>query len=181
MEAIARRQSTAVGPPLKTLEVKIKKEIKLGDKAGYVHYRRAGEWLLEAEPRFEDYAEFIAWGESKFERSQSQLHVYMEYARLRPGRIKSTQRETMGWPKSVHAPQWVDAARPSVNRVNVRLMSQDRKTLEAETKLQRLLAHQLIDIGFKVLATKLHPDKPGGSKEAMARLNQVRQILRGAL
>jgi curved DNA-binding protein CbpA len=46
-----------------------------------------------------------------------------------------------------------------------------------ERETQRTLSLQLIDIGYKVLATKLHPDK-GGSPEAMARLNQVRDALK---
>jgi hypothetical protein len=36
-----------------------------------------------------------------------------------------------------------------------------------------VLALQLIDIGYKVLSVKLHPDK-GGSHDAMRRLNKVR-------
>ena len=44
-------------------------------------------------------------------------------------------------------------------------------------KVRRDLAFKVIDIGFKVLATKLHPDK-GGSTEAMTRLNNIRQSLK---
>ena len=39
----------------------------------------------------------------------------------------------------------------------------------------------IIEIGYKVLTTKLHPDRAGGSSEAMARLNRVRALLRAAL
>jgi hypothetical protein len=49
---------------------------------------------------------------------------------------------------------------------------------EQERELQRKLALQLIDIGYKALASKLHPDK-GGSREAMSRLNAVRERLKG--
>jgi hypothetical protein len=47
----------------------------------------------------------------------------------------------------------------------------------AEYELKLKLATQLIDIGYKALASKLHPDK-GGSPEAMARLNEVRSELK---
>jgi hypothetical protein len=45
------------------------------------------------------------------------------------------------------------------------------------TPLKYKLAMQLIDIGYKALATKLHPDK-GGSGDAMSRLNEVRDRLK---
>ena len=45
------------------------------------------------------------------------------------------------------------------------------KNPEKEAQIARALGLQLIDIGYKVLVTKLHPDK-GGSSEAMTRLNR---------
>jgi hypothetical protein len=38
----------------------------------------------------------------------------------------------------------------------------------------------MIDIGYKILSAKLHPDKAGGSHEAMTRLNAVRMRLKQA-
>jgi hypothetical protein len=49
-----------------------------------------------------------------------------------------------------------------------------RKTFRAS---RRKLALRLIDIGFKILDKELHPDK-GGSRNAMARLNRVRDRLK---
>jgi hypothetical protein len=49
-----------------------------------------------------------------------------------------------------------------------------------EQKLEHRLALELIDSGYKLLATRLHPDK-GGSLEAMTRLNAVRDKLKGSL
>jgi hypothetical protein len=46
---------------------------------------------------------------------------------------------------------------------------------------QREVAHRLIDIGFKVLAKKLHPDLPNGDAIAMARLNKVRDQLKHSI
>ena len=43
----------------------------------------------------------------------------------------------------------------------------------------KTLALQLIDTGYRVLASRLHPDK-GGSHEAMSRLNHVRAMLKNA-
>ena len=49
----------------------------------------------------------------------------------------------------------------------------------ADKKIDREIALQLIDEGFKALAVKFHPDKEGGSGDAMARLNKARAWLRG--
>jgi hypothetical protein len=56
-------------------------------------------------------------------------------------------------------------------RVDVEALTQDRQSKAKEAQLARDLGLRLIDIGYKVLVTKLHPDK-GGSSEAMTRLNR---------
>lgn len=61
-------------------------------------------------------------------------------------------------------------------RANSDPQRQELRSKEKESKLRQELAKQLIDIGYKVLATRLHPDH-GGSKEAMVRLNIVRESL----
>jgi hypothetical protein len=65
----------------------------------------------------------------------------------------------------------------AADRVNVTHLADERQSREAETKLHRDLAAQLIDLGYRALATRLHPDR-GGSKDAMARLNAVRDELK---
>jgi len=52
-----------------------------------------------------------------------------------------------------------------------------RSVLSKEQKQEADLKHRVIDVGYRVLAAKLHPDT-GGSHEAMARLNQVRERLK---
>ena len=54
---------------------------------------------------------------------------------------------------------------------------QERQARDQEVDLHRELAQDLIDAGYRALATKLHPDR-GGSKDAMARLNRVRDELK---
>src|SRR5262249_168560 len=46
-----------------------------------------------------------------------------------------------------------------------------------EAGARRKLARQIIDAGYKALATKMHPDI-GGSHEAMTRLNQTRNQMK---
>jgi hypothetical protein len=43
-----------------------------------------------------------------------------------------------------------------------------------ERDAERKLLHRTVDIGYKVLAKELHPDKLSGDKTAMTRLNRVR-------
>ena len=75
---------------------------------------------------------------------------------------------------------WQQPVQQIAARVNVGALAREQQNKEREAQLIRNLSHQLIDIGYKVLASKLHPDK-GGSPEAMARLNHVRKALKEAL
>jgi hypothetical protein len=52
--------------------------------------------------------------------------------------------------------------------------------LSKEQKQEADLKQQVINVGYRTLAPKLHPDT-GGSPEAMTRLNRVRDRLKGAL
>jgi hypothetical protein len=58
----------------------------------------------------------------------------------------------------------------------------DRDQVEAakEHEIVRKLGHEVINLGYKVLATKMHPDRPGGSTEAFQRLQPARRLVREA-
>jgi hypothetical protein len=168
-------------------------------QAGMPYYRAAGEKLLEAEVYFDTREEFYAWAEEKFGVRETQTKLYMKYATKQGEEELKFLRDSSSWraddqqPKQyktlsevegrkdkTHYPSWAKPVRESVGRLNVGRMRQEEQEKEKERKLQHDLAMRLIDIGYKVLATKLHPDK-GGSREAMARLNKVRDILKGAI
>src|SRR5215471_19687229 len=53
-----------------------------------------------------------------------------------------------------------------LREVEADIYSQGQQTIVDEVQLHRDMALELIDVGFKALATRLHPDR-GGSKEAM--------------
>lgn len=182
MEAVARRSTTAVGPPLSSIIQTVRKEIKLGDKAGYIHYRKAGEWLLKAKPQFETAADFYAWAETRFGRSEGTLKNYMMYAqRVTPGDRAQLSEVVRPNANKDHRPDWHKPVQNIMAGVNPIAIAQQAKDSKREQELIRTLGTQIIEIGFKALAAKLHPDKPGGSKESMASLNEARRILRGAL
>ena len=64
-----------------------------------------------------------------------------------------------------------------VDKVNVTRLADERQSREDEVKLHRELALKLIDLGYRAMATRLHPDQ-GGSRDAMGRLNTVRDELK---
>src|SRR5678809_1540495 len=76
-------------------------------------------------------------------------------------------------------PSWQEPVREIIGKVDTETLNLKRDELKKadEREAQRELAGRLIDIGYKVLAHKLHPDK-GGSREAMVRLNAVRDRLK---
>lgn len=161
--------TSAVARPLKILVPLIKDELEAGDAAGERHYRLAGEMLLEARPQLSQ-TEFWEWGERTFNRKPTQLKRYM-------GLVTGPSR-TLTQP---NVPKWYGGVRQIAGRVNLRVLAQDKQDRDEEKRIMQRLAVQLVDIGYKVLAAKLHPDKPGGSADAMRRLNEVRRILKEAI
>lgn len=157
---------------------KIRSLLKAGDDAGIRYYREAGVELNQAKAEWEGPG-FMEWAVETFDRKETQLRRYMSLpeAPRRGGTIRSALGASYG--SSNHGrPGWERPVREVVNRINVRAMAQERQNREKEEKIQRQLALQLIDIGYKVLATKLHPDKQGGSTEAFQRLKEVRDRLK---
>ena len=170
MKALARKE-TGLTRPLKVLVPLIKDELEA-----------AGEMLLEAKEQVE-YGEWTAWVERNFHRSPSQARAYMRLAAAQNGRTRtfSTLTEAAN-PNERNEPSrsWQAPVREIASRVNVEALAQERENRQKEQRLLRELALKLIDIGYRVLAAKLHPDT-GGSHEAMKRLNEVRRLLREAI
>lgn len=185
MTLAAVRKSTEVARPLKVLVPLIKDELDAGDNAGIEHYRRAGEMLIEAKEQVA-HGEWRGWLSRNFNHiTARQVNRYMALAslpekrRLRPF---SSMTEAIGETPSngIRAPQWHAPVQEIASRVNVEALAKEQQNREREAALLHKLGHQLIDIGYKVLSSKLHPDK-GGSTEAMTRLNKVRTLLKDAI
>ena len=178
-------KQTALARPLKVLAPLIKTEIEAGEDAGLGHYLAAGEMLLEAKAQVR-HGEWTRWfSKQGFAWGISQANRYMKAASRSvnhaPARSLSHAAGDTRESHEARPAPWVHPVRAIVERVNTSGLAQEARAKAAEEKLLRALGLQLIDIGFKVLAAKLHPDKPDGSSEAMSRLNQVRRILQGAL
>ena len=168
----------AVAHPLKVLVPLIKDELAAGEAAGLEHYRQAGEMLNEAKEQVA-HGSWARWLTKNFELSQTTAKRYMRLARIpddddafkstTDGRFRS-YREIIGERPARVA--WHDGVRENIERIRQETLSRQQARDAA-----RKLAMQLIDIGYKALATKLHPDK-GGSREAMMLLNEVRDRLK---
>ena len=189
--AVAKTESREIARPLHVLVPLIKDDIKHGDEAGMEFYIAAGEKLTEArEGSFSDQPanKFWEWATRNFGRSKNILIDYMKMSQARDTKSFKKIKSISGFRRSlgqtaresgrVFRPyqQPVDdiVTRAQVNAA--RLANEDLNRAE-EREAQRKLALQLIDIGYKALASKLHPDK-GGSRDAMARLNTVRDRLK---
>jgi hypothetical protein len=159
----------------------IQKELSAGNHAGLEHYRQAGEMLLEAREQVAAF-KWGKWLSQHFELSRSTAHRYMSLAeRIQqdPDAVSRARQSLRGIvnpnarPAHVHWQPVFEAAK----QVDVDEFAEVRQARQEEVQLHRDLALELIDIGFKALATRLHPDR-GGSKDAMRRLNRVRDELK---
>lgn len=172
----------------------IKEDIVLAREAGVPYYRAAGEKLWEAKSQL-SHGEWVPWLAKNFGINRGTAWAWMklaDHAAFKPSESNVQRAKHLPIPKTLsevvdprhpgHRPDWHKPVRKILvgNRFNLDRMKQEVQRKEQEQKLRRTLGLQLIDIGYKVLATKLHPDK-GGSREAMTRLNYVREILKGAL
>jgi hypothetical protein len=182
MAEVAIRR-TAIARPLKVLVPLIQSELQQGDVAGREHYRLAGEMLIEAKEQIA-YGNWGRWLTKNFDKSTRQAQEYMRLAReLRApsaqvafdslsqmrGQTERRREERNSKQQQAFRRELRDVARDD--------FVQERQVRDDEIRLHRELAEELVDLGYRALATRLHPDR-GGSKDAMARLNRVRDELK---
>jgi hypothetical protein len=186
--AVARKSTTTIARPLKVLIPLIQHDVEAGASAGMQYYADAGDKLIEAK----DQVAFGSWGrwlKKNFDLSDHTARQYMRLARLRVEADAQNGRQASVLPASLKEMQGEtdrrrerrkkeQPFRVALGEVETDLYATEKQTRDEEIQLHRDLAVELVDLGFKALATRLHPDR-GGSKEAMARLNRVRQELKG--
>jgi hypothetical protein len=176
--ALANSPENQMARPLNVLVPLIKEDLKRAREAGLPYYRAAGEKLLEARSQLQ-HGEFLSWVQHYFGVGIRQADRYMKLAKLDAGVQFESLSAATDSPRESHQPKWHEAARKVINRVDTHRLNLHRAGVgrAEERAAQRDLALKLIDIGYKVLARKLHPDH-GGSRDAMARLNAVRTRLK---
>jgi len=198
--AVAAKQTNEkVARPLRVLVPLIQEDLQHGreaaERAGMPYYRAAGEKLLEAKAQLK-LGEFTPWVKRTFDVSIKQVRIYMSYAEHSEKEPASSFSSLGDFIRKTRAnpdygtyastkTSWTEPVKQVINRIDTETLNLKREELKRtdERDAQRQLALQLIDIGYKVLAKTLHPDK-GGSRVAMARLNEVRnrltQYIKGA-
>lgn len=191
--AITHEARKEIVRPLRILVPLIKEDLRHGQEAaqnaGLPYYRAAGEKMLEAKEQLK-HGEFKPWIVRNFKISYSHAHKYMQFAEATAGQksfakdfsslsdfVRKTSSPTYNYPQTVRPQSWHDPVKKIINRVDIETLRDSELKRADEREAERRLALQLIDIGYKTLATKLHPDK-GGSRDAMARLNRVRDRLK---
>lgn len=180
-------KSTAVARPLKVLIPLIQADLERGDRAGMEYYANAGDKLIEAKGQVA-HGYWGTWLSKNFTLKDGTARRYMRWARLRaeqgqnvtggdvlPRSLREMDGNTTRDQNHRHAER---AYKTVLRDLETDLYTQEKQTRDDEIQLHRDIALELIDVGFKALATRLHPDR-GGSKEAMARLNRVRIELKG--
>jgi hypothetical protein len=178
---------TQISRPLKVLIPLIKEAIQEGDRAGHEYYRQAGEMLIEAKDQVA-YGSWGKWVSKNFELTHRTANQYMRLARESTEQFGSdaskpsysSLREMTGQTereRDKRQAKQEQAFRATLRDIFPEDFAQKPQTRDDEVRLHRELALELIDLGYKGLATKLHPDR-GGSPAAMRRLNTVRDELK---
>ena len=193
---------TEVARPLSTLASLIKAKLKeaedIAEAASRPYWVEVGELLIEAKPQFDTVAEFDKWCRRQFGFGYKQAqgtYIKLVTYETGSGRGQKPQGTTLseairsvgGTPRGHHGYQprtqnpndW----RPQIDDIAERARREAERvrdeelTRQQERDEERKLAMRLIDIGYKVLAKELHPES-GGSRDAMSRLNRVRDRLK---
>lgn len=190
---VAVKEEQRVARPLRILVPLIQDDLKNGreaaEQAGMPHYQAAGEKLIEAKSQMK-HGEWGPWLQRNFTLSQQTAALYMRIAEnegassfsTQGAFIRATATSQSGRSYNTFAskkPAYIEEVKQITSTVDVATLNLKREEMkrQEEREAQRTLALQLIAIGYKVLARTLHPDK-GGSREAMARLNAVRERLK---
>jgi hypothetical protein len=185
--------------PLRVLERLIKEELDAGDQAAKAaaepHYRNVAPLLLEAkEGHFRDNASgFYDWAQKKFGKSRTTISTYLAYGigserksfkNLHEFQRTPKEHGGLGQPYRGVMRSWagpVDDIADRARKEAFRLAQDEALSRAEEREAERKLASRLVDIGYKVLAKELHPDKMRGDKSAFQRLVRVRDKLKHSL
>ncbi len=189
-------ETQTVARPLKVLLPLIKENLRkakeVADSAASPYYLSVGEALLEVRKdpknkgqwerlvkgylginpatawRYMDYAEQInnlAIGQDstfyqyrKLKRNPPQNKTHFAYSQSENG---ATNAQSENGATTAH--------------------SEQLEVKEQETKDLHALVKKAFDIGYKQMARSIHPDKKGGSNEAMRKLNEAKRLLYSSL
>jgi hypothetical protein len=186
MVNVAVRPEGRVARPLNILVTLIREDLKRAEDAGLPYKQAAGEKLREAKAQLKR-GEWGPWLQRNFELSQTTAQRYMNFAgdpNSSNGGFSSLndyhrQTGSSSYRSVVSKQDWHEGVKESIERAKREAdrVREENLTRQQEREADQKLALRLIEIGFKILAKELHPDR-GGSREAMIRLNRVRDHLK---
>lgn len=187
MRVVPQGTKRQIARPLKVLVPLIRDELEAGNQAGLEHYIEAGAMLNEVKDSEQvPYGSWGRWLKDNFKLGSHTAADYMKLARKKKelgasfdGSFKSIDTALGREPRRRRdiRNKSLKSLFDVVDKVNVTRLADERQSRDHEIKLHRDLALQLIDLGYRALATRLHPDR-GGSRDAMSRLNTVRHELK---
>lgn len=189
-----KRDSGHVARPLSVLVELIRKDIIAAKTAAEAatgpYYVEMGKKLIEAKEQLA-HGDFMPWVRKNFKFGDRQARMYMQLAKASDKQIgiRASVSDEKNFREAVRnltentnygkQAEWRADLNTTIKnaRSDAERLKEEALTVRQEREAEKKLALQLIDIGFKALASKLHPDK-GGSRDAMARLNRVRDRLK---
>jgi hypothetical protein len=152
-------------------------------------YRIAiGEKLIEAKPQVK-HGSFQDWIRKNLPIKPDAAREYMRMVETQNvtgvtfSGVQHFRRTTRPSYRRNHTgtANWRNEVQQRLDGFNVsQFTKHDDRDRLGETQAIKKLAGEIVSIGYKVLATKLHPDK-GGSVEAMQQLNDARDLLKEVL
>ena len=191
MNAVATRPR-----PLSKLTPIIRKELKAGFQAGERHWKKVGRLLNEARGHFpksgpgNNGLSFHQWVEKTFEHpwtgeklAERTVRTWMLGSRNSSGRAQPESLKAVTDSRSPnHADydpklDWQAGVRQVQQRLNVKQLAEQWEDEKREARERAALARKIVEADYRALATVVHPDKKGGSKEAMAKLSAARKWL----
>lgn len=180
------RQRSAIVSEIQNAEAKLEGSM---DQIKRIHYRRLGELFIQLRMTFpkgnKGDRECASFCDKQFPGIKARSRE--EYITYR-NRIKRL-------PSSRELPPLTHKTRPNrdrnneADRVYKRIVDEEAPEVKAferrpeidENELIQQLADKIIDTGYRILSVKMHPDKDGGSNEAMRNLNKAKKLLQDAL
>jgi hypothetical protein len=179
----------------------IRKHLRAGFQAGERHWRIAGKLFNEARRHFPTSGPngngqtFYQWVDTNFEHpwtrerlSRRTVRRWMLAARNNSGRGRPER--SLYAIADKRSPQhvdynprldWESGVRQVQHKLNVKALRREWDDERKEEREIAGLAKKIVDAGYRALAAVVHPDKPGGSKEAMAKLTAARKWLDGQI
>ena len=171
MSELQTEREKPIARPLRVLVPLIRKDLQddneAAECAGVPYYRAAGEKLLEAKAQIR-HGEFTPWVQRNLKIKARQARYYMTLAAA----TAAQNGNALPFSSLREFIRHDTKPRPHVAAREAQFLAEAEERA-AEEKINK----EIVQAGYRVLAAKYHPDKHGGSRELMVRLNKGRDRL----